>query len=168
MHFLSDRLESGYNRLAKGFTELSDSLNPKTKEVTYIDDFVDTINTGYQTSWGVSGDFYDNDPANEMLFDMSNRLVRGEDAIVYMLVAYMWKKSENQENLYRGFRQECIWIPSASGGGTGGDSVTYAGNLNARGDRLFGWIRVASPHPPAVWETAMFYPTEEEPEPILP
>lgn len=57
-HYLA-KLEAGpYSQLAKGFSELTSSLNAQTKEVTYIDDTTDSTITAYARSWEVSGDVF--------------------------------------------------------------------------------------------------------------
>lgn len=160
-HFIAKPGETTFDRLGKGFTELASNLNAQTKEVTYIDDSSDSTTTGYQPSWPVSGDYYDEDPANMMLYDLAIALAKGPDAVVAMLCAQMWAPSENDENTYKGYKQECAWVPGSDGGGTGGETVTYSGALNAKGDRVPGWVTIDKSATP--W-TATF----SEDEPVAP
>lgn len=169
-HFIADKNESRYTRLAMGITELSGSLNPKTKEVTYINDYVETINSGYQNSWPVSGDFYDENPASELLWELCSKIAKDDDAVVYFLQAWGWEAHENDAAVFRGFKQKCLWVPSNDGGGTGGEKVTFGGTLTAKGPRIEGWIRVkpADLAKDEEFETAEFSenepPVPEEPE----
>jgi hypothetical protein len=159
VHFLADQDEAEYNRLAKGFSELSNSANAQTRETTYIDDSTDSTITAFQNSWAISGSVYDTDAANDMLFDLARLQVKGDNAVVYMLVCYLWLPSENNPSfVYKGYRQKCAWVPDNDGGGAGGDTVTFSGALNAKGDREQGWISIDRTVP-AAW-TAEFSTTE--------
>ena len=159
-HFLADKDETAYTRLSKGFGELSSSKNPQTQEKTYIDDSTDSVTTGYQTSWSVSGDVYTEDAANELLLDLAIKEAKGDEAVVYMLVARLWEPSANNpETVCKGFKQKCSWVPDNDGGGSGGESVTFSGSLNAKGDRVHGWITITRPSSGGTW-TAEFSETE--------
>jgi hypothetical protein len=160
-HFLADKNETAYTRLAKGFTELSSSMSPQTQEKTYIDDSSDSVTTAYQVSWAVSGDIYTLDAANAMLHALAVRRAKGDDAVVYLLVARLWEPGTNNPTKdFKGYKQKCSWVPDNDGGGAGGETVTFSGALNAKDDPVHGWITITKPPAGAVW-TATF--SEEEP-----
>jgi hypothetical protein len=161
VHFIADKDETIYNRLAKGFAELSSSKNPTTQEKTYIDDTTDTVTTAYNTSWAVSGDIYTGDPSNMMLFDLATLEAKGDDAVVYLISAFMWEPhSKEPDRVFKGFKQMCAFVPDNDGGGTGGESVSFSGTLSAKGDRQHGWVTITKPANNAPW-TCTF--NEEEP-----
>lgn len=156
-HFLAKPGETTYDRLAKGYTDMESTLNPQTREATYIDDSSDSTTTGFQVSYSISGNYYDEDPANMLLFDMSVRLVKGPEAVLSLVEAHLWREHETVSGTYEGFKQECTWVPESSGGGAGGDTVTYGGSLNGKGDRVHGWVTIDKSVTP--W-TATFSETE--------
>ncbi|UQZ90204.1 hypothetical protein C4J81_13735 [Deltaproteobacteria bacterium Smac51] len=158
-HFIAKSEAVNYDRMAKGFSDMASNLNPQTREVTYIDDSSDSTTTGFQVSYPVSGNYYDEDPANMLLFDMAVNLVKGPDAVLSMLEAHLWREHETVPGVYEGFKQGCTWVPESSGGGAGGDTVTYSGSLNVKGDRVHGWVAIDKTTTP--W-TATF--SEDEPE----
>jgi hypothetical protein len=139
-HFISNADNGTFNRLALGFTELSSSLNAQKSEKTYINDTTDVVTTSYQKSWSVNGDVYTEDAANEMLYSLAYNQLKGDDAIVYMLVAKKWVVDPDRPNEYPGYKQKCNWTPDNDGGGSGGENITYSGTLDAKGDPVFGWV----------------------------
>jgi hypothetical protein len=164
VHFLGPKDSDSstvFTRLAKGVSELSSTMNPQTREVTYIDDQTDSITTAYQRSWAVSSDVYTENDANEMLYELTFRQAKGDDAVVYMVVAQLWKPSENNPTLvYQGYKQKCSWVPDNDGGGTGGETVTFSGSLNAKGDPTYGWVDITRSTDADVPWTGKFTETE--------
>jgi hypothetical protein len=137
-------------------------MNAQTREVTYIDDQTDSITTAFQRSWAVNGDVYDENAANELLYDLAYKQAKGDEAVVYMLVGQLWKPSANNpDTVYEGYRQKCSWVPDNDGGGTGGETVTFSGSLNAKGDPTYGWLTITKTTNPEEPWTATF--SEDEP-----
>jgi hypothetical protein len=164
VHFLGAADAGPYTRLAKGFSELSSSMNAQTKDVTYIDDSVDSTTTGYQRSWSVSGDVYTENAANELLFKLTYDQAKGDEAVVYLLNVLMWKPSEdNPTTVFQGYKQKCSWVPDNEGGGAGGDTVNFSGALNAKGDPVYGWATITKPSDDTAPWTAVF--SVDEPDP---
>jgi len=159
-HFLAETGGTNFSRLGKGFTDLASNLNAQTREATYIDDSSDSTTTGFQPSWPVSGDYYDDDPANMLLYGLSINLAKGPDAVVELLTARLWEPNTTVAGVYSGYKQTCAWVPESDGGGAGGETVTYSGALNAKGDRVHGWITIDKTVTP--W-TATFSPEEPTP-----
>ena len=145
-HFLGTKEATTFTRLAKGFSELSSSLATTTQEKKYIDGSADSITTSIEASWTISGDVYTENDANDLLYDLAYHRKRGDDAVVVMLVAQMWKPGTNNPELdFKGYKQECTFAPDNSGGGTAEESVTFSGELKAKGDPIYGWITVTKP-----------------------
>jgi hypothetical protein len=164
-HFLADKDETLYQRLAKGFSELSNSSNAQTREVTYIDDSTDSTITAFQNSWGIQGSVYDEDPVNDMLLDLSIKQAKGDNAVLYMVQVYLWKPSvNNPDTVFQAFKQQVAWVPDNDGGGAGGDTVSFSGSLNAKGDRIHGFAKITKSDDPAIPWTCEFT-TTEPPEP---
>lgn len=161
-HFIAAAGKSTYDRLAKGFTDMASNLNPQTREVTYIDDSSDSTTTGFQPSWPVSGDVYTDNKANVLLYDLSVNRAKGDAAVVELLVARMWEESETASGVYKGYKQKTTWVPDSDGGGAGGETVTFSGNLNAKGDPVMGWITIV-PGVGGAEATATFSETEPTP-----
>ena len=142
-HYLSQTETGLFTQLAKGFSDLSSTLNAQTKEVTYIDDSSDSTITAYARSWEVTGDVFTDNPANELLFRLAYTQAKGDDAVVWLINVIGWQPSENNpETVFKANKQKCSWIPSNDGGGAGGETVTFAGTLAAKGDPVYGWATV--------------------------
>jgi hypothetical protein len=140
-HFLGPK-GGPYTRLGKGFAELTNSMSPTTQEKKYIDGTGDSITTSYDITWAVNGDVYSDDPANELLYKMAYNRVKGADAYVEMLTCQFWVPSEFTPVAFEGYKQEMSWAPDNSGGGSAEESVTFSGELKAKGDKIDGWITV--------------------------
>jgi hypothetical protein len=162
--WISDKAETVYNRLAKGFSELSSSMNAQKSEKTYIDDSTDVVTTSYQRSWAVNGDVYTENPANDLLYDLAWNQSKGDDAVVYLLTAKKWVTDPELPNVYPGYKQQCTWTPDNDGGGAGGESVTFSGSLDAKGDPIHGWVTEVPNADPEKPSTATFSLTKPDPD----
>lgn len=158
-HFIHPLGQTTGHRLGRGFSEMSGNLGPQTREVTYIDDSYDSCINAYQPNWPVSGDYYDQDPANMLLYDLSVNLAKGVDAALMLIEARTWDKHETKTDTCRGFKQECIWAADSGGGGAGGETVTFSGQLKARGERVHGWVTI-TPGRDGAPDTATFSPED--------
>jgi hypothetical protein len=162
--FVADRDKTMFWKVAKGFTDLNASLNPKTTDKTYIDDTTETITNSFQVKWEVSGDFYMKDPASEFLYKQSKKLVMGDDAIIWVIRVDTWETVEDCEGWYHGYLHECTWVPSNDGGGAGGESVTFSGTINGKGDRTEGYVQISPATDLVKAETATFTTVKPEPD----
>ena len=126
-----------YVRLAKGIESLDSALNAQTVEKTWIDDSSESNTTGFQPSWSVSGDIYAGDDASELLYEMTWNRARNEDAEIYLIVLQGWEEGSTP-GAFKAYKQLCSWAPESDGGGSGGETVTFSGTLNAKGDAEYG------------------------------
>jgi hypothetical protein len=165
-HFLGDKTDTPpYVRAAKGFSDLSDSIDPQVKEATYIDDTTESTTIALKRSWSFSGDRYTENPANDMLYELTRSRAKGDDAVVYMVNVEEWEPSANNpDTVFRAEKWKCSWAPTSGGGGTGGESVTFAGTLNGKGDPVDGWATVTKDPDPDIPWTCTF--SIDEPEAI--
>ena len=161
-HFLGAKDATTFSRLGKGFAELTNSMAPTTQEKKYIDGSSDSITTSFDVSWAVNGDVYTENDANQLLYDLAYKRAKGDDAVLAMLVAQLWKPGTNNPATdFKGYKQEVTWAPDNSGGGTAEDSVTFSGELKAKGDMIEGWITITKPSGGGIW-TATFSETEPD------
>lgn len=135
-HYLSATKAGPFNRIAKGFEELGNALNPQEQTRTYIDGASSTVTTGFQPSWSFTGNVYSDDTVNKLLLDKAIMRAKGDDAIVWMLNVYTWEEEGVSE--YRAYLQECTWMPGSDGGGSGEGDVEFSGEMRAKGDPIHG------------------------------
>lgn len=137
-HFIAKtETSTTWHRLAKGIEQLASAMNPQTSEKTWIDDSSETTTTGFRPSWSISGDSYSGDPASEMLQAMSWARAKNEDAEFYMITSKLWEPGATSGS-FVAYRQKCSWAPDSDGGGSGGETVTFSGNINGIDDPTYG------------------------------
>lgn len=136
-HLAKTENATTWHRLGKGIESLDSAMNPQTTEKTWIDDSSESTTTGYQPAWAVNGDIYDGDEASQLLYDMTWHRAKNDDAQVYMIVCKHWEAGTSPGS-FKAYKQLCSWAPESDGGGSGGETVTFSGSLNAKGDPVYG------------------------------
>ena len=141
--YIADDIAGPYMRLGKGFTSMAGNMNPQEVTRTYIDDSTSTVTTGFQPEWPVEGNIYTGDPANELLYEKTWHMAKGDDAIVYLVRVQMWEDGTINTDAKKSKRYMCNWAPASDGGGAGGEDNTFSGSLKAKGDPVYGESEIA-------------------------
>ena len=136
-HYLSKSSSGPWNRIGDGFSSFGGNLNPQEETTTYINDKSSTVVTGYQEEWPLDGNIFSEDKAADMLHDMAVDRVKGDDASVYLVNAFMWQEGTAPGSV-KAYRQQVAWLPASDGGGDGGGKVTFSGTLRAKGAPIHG------------------------------
>jgi hypothetical protein len=135
--FVSKDIDGPFLRLAMGVTSLEGAMNPQTETITYINDFSSTTTTGFEPAFPIDGNIYTGDPANQLLYDMAWTMARGDNATVYFLRVQKFEDGD-ATGTFKAKRFLCNFAPGSDGGGAGGETLTFSGELQPKGRAIFG------------------------------
>lgn len=130
-----------YHLMGEGFTDLSESKNPKEYSRQYVHERTERTDvTGYAPSIGYSADVYDDNPVVSELVAVSDQELVGSAAQRNFVSVNLWKRVG--ADTYEAFRRKWAVIPDGKGDGT--DALIYTGNLKAVGDFEKGTFNVTT------------------------
>lgn len=119
----------------KGFTEMSQSKNPKEYSRQYIDElFEQTDITGYSPSISYAFDQYVGDPVHNEIVAITDGEFVGNDAVRPIVIVDMTQPAT--EGKYPAVKRDFAVIPDSEGDSM--DAYTYSGNLKVKGERVVG------------------------------
>ena len=136
-----------FYRIGRGFSDANEQMNPQTKQANYIDGRSNSVTTGFQESWPISGERYVGDYANDLLARMAESRAKGADAGLIMVTVNFFEEAVDDSDpdvglgIYRAFRQGASYSPESGGGGAATDSVTISGTVNGSGVQVEGWFK---------------------------
>lgn len=143
-----------YTRL-KGFTELSQSKNPKEYTRQYIDEDAERTDiTGYSPELSYSFDEIEGSEAQKVIIDITNNELTGDAAKVDIIIVDLSRESKTSGK-FEAVKRTFSVIPDSEGDST--DAYTYSGTFKANGEKVFG---TASSGAEGSWETCTFTETE--------
>lgn len=121
--------ESDFQRMRK-FTDLSTSKNPQEYGRQYVDeDGEETDVVGFSPEISYGFDQYTNNPVHEKIAKITDDELKGDDAIVELLVVD--KTSKDEQSQYTARRRKYSVVPDSEGDST--DAYTYSGTLKSKG-----------------------------------
>ncbi|MEG2621411.1 MAG: hypothetical protein RSC06_00800 [Clostridia bacterium] len=128
--------ESVYNLMGDGFTDLSESKNPKEYARKYIHEKSERSDvTGYAPALAYSMDYYTTDPVAAVIRSVTDEEKIGTDAQRDVVLVDLFDESKTT-GTYAAYKRTFAIIPDGKGSGT--DALIYTGNLKACGDIVKG------------------------------
>ncbi|MBQ8825629.1 MAG: hypothetical protein IJ007_00870 [Oscillospiraceae bacterium] len=142
-----------YTRL-KGFTELTQSKNPKEYSRQYVDEDIERTDViGYSPEISYAFDAIEEDTAQAPIIEITDKELIGKLAIVNIVIVNLTKEGTT-EGTFEAVSRDFSVIPSSEGDST--DSYTYSGSLKANGTKAFGTATTTDE-----WQTCTFTATAE-------
>lgn len=122
---------ANYQRMT-GFTQMTNSKNPKEYSRQYVDrESEDTDVVGYSPAISYSFDRHTNTPVHERIAKVHDGELTGSDALVDVVVVDFFASS-GAEGTYVARKRTYAIIPDADGDGT--DALIYTGSLKSKSD----------------------------------
>lgn len=126
----------------RGFTEISQSKNPKEYSRQYVDEyFEETDVTGYSPSISFAFDEYTNDPVIADIADIIDEEKTGEDAVREIVFVDFSKPAASGG--FEAYKRSFAVVADSEGDST--DAYTYSGNLKVKTSRIKGTATIATP-----------------------
>lgn len=123
-----------------GFTQLSNSKNPKEYSRQYVDkESEDTDVVGYSPSVAYSFDRYTNTPVHEKIAKIHDGELTGSDALVDVVVVDLFATESGSK--FKARKRTYAVIPGADGDGT--DALIYTGTLKSKSELEEGTATVS-------------------------
>lgn len=128
---VGDNESPNYQRMT-GFTQLTNSKNPKEYSRQYVDrESEDTDVVGYAPSASYSFDRHTNTPVHEKIAKVHDGELTGSDALVDVVIVDLFAPATGQDTYVARKRTYAI-IPDADGDGT--DALIYTGTLKSKSE----------------------------------
>lgn len=122
---------ANYQRMT-GFTQMTNSKNPKEYSRQYVDrESEDTDVVGYSPAISYSFDRHTNTPVHERIAKVHDGELTGSDALVDVVIVDFFATS-GAEGTYVARKRTYAIIPDADGDGT--DALIYTGSLKSKSD----------------------------------
>jgi len=132
-----------YHLIGEGFTDLSESKNPKEYSRKYVHERSERSDvTGYAPSLAYSTDVYSEDPVVLEIIDITDNELVGTDAQRDVVSVNLWKPIQGQASKFEATKRTYAVIPDSKGSGS--DAMVYSGNFKASGDPVFGAFDVTT------------------------
>lgn len=124
-----------YTRL-KGFTELTQSKNPKEYSRQYVDEETERTDIiGYAPELSYAFDEFEDNAAQKVITDITNNELIGDAAKVDIIIVDLSRESKTSGS-FEAVKRTFSVIPDSEGDST--DAYTYSGTLKANGERVSG------------------------------
>lgn len=125
-----------WSLLGEGFTSVSDTRNPVVDETTYVNDVSSTKTiTGYGAQWDFEGDVIKDNAVIEYLRGIGENELTGADAESEIVTFDLWEVVTNVVTCNK--RTVTVQVDT-TGGGAGGEKLSFSGSLLAKGDPVSG------------------------------
>ena len=124
--------------IGEGFSDLTENLNPKTKDSHYIHQKSGTNSiTAYSPTFDFTADLDKEDAVTTFISNIGRERKVGADCETEIVNCYMWLKG-SAEGTCVAYKQKVAIKVDNSGSGAGGDSMTLTGSLLYKGDPVKG------------------------------
>lgn len=128
---VGDSTSPNYQRMT-GFTQLTNSKNPKEYSRQYVDrESEDTDVVGYAPSASYSFDRYTNTLVHERIAKVHDGELTGSDALVEVVIVDLFAP-DTGSNAYVARKRTYAIIPDGDGDGT--DALIYTGTLKSKSE----------------------------------
>lgn len=129
---------SKYELIGEGFSELTENLNPKTKDSQYIHQRSGTSSIiGYAPTFDFTAELDKGDPVAVFIAEIGRERKVGEACETNIVNVYTWMdgKTEGKQVAYQ---QKVAIKVDNSGSGAGGEAMALTGSLMYKGDAVKG------------------------------
>lgn len=132
----------------EGVTELTESFNPDTEDLQYIDEEQKTTTVkSYAPSLSLSCVMVSGDPVNTWIRDKIYELPTGEKADCEYIRFNILDEIPGNPNVYKAIKKQAV-VSIDSTGGSAGDTAEMSVNINGKGDPIKGEIDYSDPKNP--------------------
>ena len=132
----SDTSTPSFNRIGEGFTDFTESKNPKEYSRQYIDEQTERTDViGYAPSIAYSSDVYSDDPVCQKIVAITDAEAVGEDAQVDIVTANEYEITGTATTCNAVKRTYAV-IPDQKGSGV--EALIYTGTLKAVSEQISG------------------------------
>lgn len=132
------KIDSTYELMGTGFTQLNESPNAQTDSTTYINEVTTSTDiTGYETEFSFESDMIPSQAAVMALYNVGRDHLTGEDAQFEYIRVELFNPVSGGNGTYtaRKFQVSCEVSDVA---GDGGEKISVSGTLHAIGDPVIG------------------------------
>lgn len=127
-----------YELIGEGFTEMTETLNPQTKESGYIHQKSKSNSiTGYAPTFDFTAEKYKGDPVCEYIENIGLKRLIGADAETD-IVNVLMNKAGTTAGTYVAYKQKVAIRCDQVNGGAGQDAMPLTGSLLYKGDAVEG------------------------------
>lgn len=132
-----------FSRIGEGFTDLSESKNPKEYTAQYVHEETErNYVIGYAPSISYSVDYYDGDPCVRKIADITDNERTGSDAIVEIVNVNLYEQTAPDSGKYVAYKRSYSVIPDTKGEGV--EALVMTGSFTAVGEKVRGeWTPTA-------------------------
>lgn len=123
-----------WNLIGAGFTDLTEALNPKTKDSHYIHQKTGTSSViGYAPTFTFAAEMDKGDPVSAFIANIGRERKVGASCEAEIINVYTWVNGTTEGTMLA-YRQQVAIKVDNSGSGVGGEAVGLAGALLYKGD----------------------------------
>lgn len=134
-HFMKCGSPLAFHLMGEGFTDLSESKNPKEYARQYVHMTTESTDViGYSPSDAYSVDVYSENPVASRIIKATDEEQVGSAARVEIVEVHYWEQAG--ANTFVAYKREYAIIPDGKGSGT--DALVYTGNFKAVGEQTKG------------------------------
>lgn len=127
-----------WNLIGAGFTDLTEALNPVTKDSHYIHQKTGTSSViGYAPTFTFAAELDKGDPVASYIANIGRERKVGIDCETDIINVYTWVPGKTEGTMLA-YRQHVAIKVDNSGSGVGGEAVGLAGALLYKGDSIKG------------------------------
>ena len=133
-----------WSLIGEGFSDLTESLNPKTKDSHYIHQNSGTSSViGYAPSFAFTAELDKADPVTTFVANIGRERKVGADCETDIINVYTWMNGATEGTLVA-YRQHVAIKVDNSGSGAGGDAMALTGSFMYKGDAVKGEFNPAT------------------------
>lgn len=132
----------------EGVTELTESFNPDTEDLQYIDEEQKTTTVkSYAPSLSLSCVMVSGDPVNTWIRDKIYELPTGDKADCEYIRFNLLDKVPDKPNVYKAIKKQAV-VSIDTTGGSAGDNAEMSVNISGKGDPIKGELDYTNPKNP--------------------
>lgn len=130
--------EAKYELIGEGFSELTENLNPKTKDSNYIHQRSGTSSViGYAPTFDFTAELDKADPVAVYIAEIGRERKVGFDCETDIINVYTWMTGATEGTMVA-YQQKVAIKVDNSGSGAGGEAMALTGSLLYKGDAIKG------------------------------
>lgn len=127
-----------YDLIGEGFSELTENLNPKTKDSNYIHQRSGTSSViGYAPTFDFTAELDKADPVAVYIAEIGRERKVGSDCETDIVNVYTWMEGKTSGKQVAYQQRVAIKVDN-SGSGAGGEAMSLTGSLMYKGDAVKG------------------------------
>lgn len=142
-HYMECGDPAAYELMGEGFTDLTESKNPKTYARQYVHMTTESTDViGFSPANSYSVDVYSENPVASRIVKATDEEHVGSDARVNIVEVHLWEPSGETEGVYVAYKRQYAIVPDGKGSGV--EALVYTGNFQAVSEAEKGTFNVTS------------------------